>query len=449
MSDRIAVMNRGRVEQVGEAARVFERPATEFVANFMGASNFFAGSAVEASGGDVVARALAEAGGRASPLDGAPAPRAGEAVRFVVRPEKLDLRRRDLSDTGRALRRRDRGGPRLPGHLDDLVGARRGGRALHGLRAERAPVRGVLALAGRRAALPVLPRARRGAPPSGRRRSRVSGDSGGGARPGRLPADPPDVGGPRRLLPAAAVRALRHQLRAARDVRRAAADRGPRRLRPLGEVPRRTTRARSHPIYLQIFWRSVWMAVVTTVLCLLVSYPVAYYVAIVAPPRRRNLLLGPGRRPVLDELPDPHLRVDVHPADRGPREPAPDGRRPDVAPARAALQRLRRADRPGLRRAAVHDPAALRLAREARPLAARGVGRPRRARARDVPARDGPADDARHRGGRRARLRARASASSSSRTCSAARRRSSPATSSRTSSPSRATSRSARPSPSS
>jgi spermidine/putrescine transport system permease protein len=47
-----------------------------------------------------------------------------------------------------------------------------------------------------------------------------------------------------------------------------------------------------HPIYLQIFWRSIWMAVVTTGLCLAVSYPVAYYIAVVAPERRRNLLLG-------------------------------------------------------------------------------------------------------------------------------------------------------------
>ena len=99
MSDRIAVMHRGRVEQAGDAARVFERPATEFVANFMGASNFFSGSVVEAPGGDVVLEL--SGGGRASvPLDGGPAPRAGEAVRFVVRPEKLDLRRRDLSERG-------------------------------------------------------------------------------------------------------------------------------------------------------------------------------------------------------------------------------------------------------------------------------------------------------------------------------------------------------------
>jgi len=47
-----------------------------------------------------------------------------------------------------------------------------------------------------------------------------------------------------------------------------------------------------HPIYMQIFWRSIWMAVVTTGLCLLISYPVAYYIAVVAPARRRSLLLG-------------------------------------------------------------------------------------------------------------------------------------------------------------
>ena len=47
-----------------------------------------------------------------------------------------------------------------------------------------------------------------------------------------------------------------------------------------------------HPIYLQIFWRSLWMAVVTTVLCLAISYPAAYYIAVTAPARRRNLLLG-------------------------------------------------------------------------------------------------------------------------------------------------------------
>jgi spermidine/putrescine transport system permease protein len=46
------------------------------------------------------------------------------------------------------------------------------------------------------------------------------------------------------------------------------------------------------PLYLKIYWRSIWMAVVTTVLCLIVSYPMAYYIAVVAPAKYKNLLLG-------------------------------------------------------------------------------------------------------------------------------------------------------------
>jgi spermidine/putrescine transport system permease protein len=46
------------------------------------------------------------------------------------------------------------------------------------------------------------------------------------------------------------------------------------------------------PIYLNIFWRSFWLAVVTTVLCVIVSYPVAYYIAVAANPRHKNLLLA-------------------------------------------------------------------------------------------------------------------------------------------------------------
>ncbi len=45
-------------------------------------------------------------------------------------------------------------------------------------------------------------------------------------------------------------------------------------------------------IYLKIGWRSLWMATATTVLCLIVSFPIAYYLAILAPPRWKSLLLG-------------------------------------------------------------------------------------------------------------------------------------------------------------
>ncbi|MFC3574043.1 ABC transporter ATP-binding protein [Streptomyces yaanensis] len=45
MSDRIAVFNQGRIEQVGTAAEIYERPATAFVASFVGTSNLLEGEA--------------------------------------------------------------------------------------------------------------------------------------------------------------------------------------------------------------------------------------------------------------------------------------------------------------------------------------------------------------------------------------------------------------------
>ncbi len=65
MSDRLAVMNQGRVEQVGSPAEVYERPATSFVAGFVGASNVLSGAA---------ARAVS-----------------GQETAFTVRPEKIRL----------------------------------------------------------------------------------------------------------------------------------------------------------------------------------------------------------------------------------------------------------------------------------------------------------------------------------------------------------------------
>ncbi|MFN8163208.1 MAG: ABC transporter ATP-binding protein [Solirubrobacterales bacterium] len=81
MSDRIAVMNRGRVEQIGVPEDVYERPATTFVAGFIGVSNLMPATVVGP--------------GRAR-LDHGPEVRgntgdlvAGEGCYAVVRPEKL------------------------------------------------------------------------------------------------------------------------------------------------------------------------------------------------------------------------------------------------------------------------------------------------------------------------------------------------------------------------
>ncbi len=81
MSDRIAVMNRGRVEQVGIPEDVYERPATTFVAGFIGVSNLM--PAVVAGGGEVK---LDHGPTLRAAADGIPV---GERCYAVVRPEKL------------------------------------------------------------------------------------------------------------------------------------------------------------------------------------------------------------------------------------------------------------------------------------------------------------------------------------------------------------------------
>ncbi|UCD97528.1 MAG: ABC transporter ATP-binding protein [Chloroflexota bacterium] len=65
MSDRLAVFNQGKIEQVGSPADIYERPATSFVAGFVGISNLISGTAAEAI--------------------------SGASDSFAVRPEKIHL----------------------------------------------------------------------------------------------------------------------------------------------------------------------------------------------------------------------------------------------------------------------------------------------------------------------------------------------------------------------
>jgi spermidine/putrescine transport system ATP-binding protein len=92
MSDRIAVMNRGRVEQIGTPAEIFERPSTAFVAEFMGAPNFWTAEVRAATAEGLL---LALPGGPdfllPCPAQG-PTRHPGDLVHLVVRPEKLTLR---------------------------------------------------------------------------------------------------------------------------------------------------------------------------------------------------------------------------------------------------------------------------------------------------------------------------------------------------------------------
>jgi ABC-type Fe3+/spermidine/putrescine transport system ATPase subunit len=87
VSDRIAVMNAGRVEQVGTPAEVYERPATRFVAAFMGTTNFIAGHAETPAAPGALCRVATAGGPVLAIAPGAIA--AGTPVVVAVRPERL------------------------------------------------------------------------------------------------------------------------------------------------------------------------------------------------------------------------------------------------------------------------------------------------------------------------------------------------------------------------
>jgi spermidine/putrescine transport system ATP-binding protein len=97
MSDRIAVMNRGVVEQVSDPETVYERPATTFVAGFIGVSNLMPGEVVSANGAGTELRLDAGPTVRTEDSGGAST---GERAHAVVRPEKLVLDPEDAGGDG-------------------------------------------------------------------------------------------------------------------------------------------------------------------------------------------------------------------------------------------------------------------------------------------------------------------------------------------------------------
>jgi spermidine/putrescine transport system ATP-binding protein len=88
MSDRIAVMSEGVVEQIGAPEEIYHRPASLFVAGFIGSANLLPGTAAGNDGEDVVVQ-----------LESGPAVRAttrrrpanGDPVSVMIRPERLQV----------------------------------------------------------------------------------------------------------------------------------------------------------------------------------------------------------------------------------------------------------------------------------------------------------------------------------------------------------------------
>src|SRR5262245_44304568 len=108
LSDRIAIMHEGRLHQVGPPAEVYERPATGFVADFVGESNVLAG-VVENGGPPGSTVRLAPSGRLLRAREDALAP--GQPVRLMVRPEAVAV---DIAEP-------DEGDNRIEGVVEEAL----------------------------------------------------------------------------------------------------------------------------------------------------------------------------------------------------------------------------------------------------------------------------------------------------------------------------------------
>jgi putative spermidine/putrescine transport system ATP-binding protein len=89
MADRIAVFNHGKIEQIGPPDAIYERPATRFVADFIGESNLLDGT-IE-SVGDGAATVRDGRGARLTVANAAGGLAAGQNVTVCIRPERVRL----------------------------------------------------------------------------------------------------------------------------------------------------------------------------------------------------------------------------------------------------------------------------------------------------------------------------------------------------------------------
>ncbi len=103
MSDRIAVMSQGEVQQVGAPSEIYEFPANRFVADFIGDANFIDGEIIAVEGGRTICRVGANTVIAVRYADGH---RAGARVTLFLRPEKVALSPADTSAEGESHRGR-------------------------------------------------------------------------------------------------------------------------------------------------------------------------------------------------------------------------------------------------------------------------------------------------------------------------------------------------------
>ena len=101
MSDRVAVMSAGTVQQVGSVTDIYENPVNRFVADFIGRTNFLTGTVEETGANEAQVRLES---GALVPLQMAASPQKGETVTLVLRPEKIALKAAAEPGTNGVLR---------------------------------------------------------------------------------------------------------------------------------------------------------------------------------------------------------------------------------------------------------------------------------------------------------------------------------------------------------
>ncbi|MDP6494639.1 MAG: ABC transporter ATP-binding protein, partial [Dehalococcoidia bacterium] len=98
MADRIVVMNQGRVEQIGTAEDIYERPETVFVATFVGTTNLFHDAEVAGSAGNGRYAVTTDDGLRLEGMRKAGQGAPTGTVALSIRPERIDIARSDQAD---------------------------------------------------------------------------------------------------------------------------------------------------------------------------------------------------------------------------------------------------------------------------------------------------------------------------------------------------------------
>jgi spermidine/putrescine transport system ATP-binding protein len=99
MSDRVAVINQGKIEQIGSPAGIYERPRTEFVAQFIGISNILTGEVGRSS----IHQAKVDIFGAVTLVTTNKMLIPGARVKVALRPEKLWLATEAIVPTGTTL----------------------------------------------------------------------------------------------------------------------------------------------------------------------------------------------------------------------------------------------------------------------------------------------------------------------------------------------------------